>query len=58
MVLHVARALDVVGVKEPPLNSWNMARVRLVHHLGEHVEAAAMGHAEHDLAARRARRRA
>jgi hypothetical protein len=29
MVLHVARALDFVGAKEPPLNSWKSARCGL-----------------------------
>ena len=58
MVLHVARALDVVGREGAALELVEERPVRLAHHLGEHVEAAAMGHAEHDLLARRDCRRA
>src|SRR5215212_11511671 len=36
------------GANEPPLNSWKMARCGFAHHLGEHVETAPVGHAEHD----------
>ena len=46
------------GAKEPPLNSWKSARCGLPITCVEHVQAAAMGHAEHDLLARRVRRRA
>ena len=49
MVLHVARALDSSGGSEPPLNSWKRGPLRLGHDLGQHVQPAAMGHAEHDL---------
>ncbi len=46
VVLHVARALRRRRAKEPPLNSWNSARCGLPSTWVEHVEAAAMGHAE------------
>ena len=49
MVLHVARALHVVGREGAALELVEQGPVRLAHHLGEHVQAAAMGHAEHDL---------
>ena len=32
------------------MNSWKIARCGLRHHLREHVEPAAMRHAEHDVA--------
>ena len=50
VVLHVARAGDVVGRRRAALELVEDGAVRLAHDLGEHVEAAAMGHAEHDLA--------
>ena len=37
------------GVAEPPLNSWKMARCGSAHHLRQHVEPAAMRHADDDL---------
>jgi hypothetical protein len=49
MVLHVARALHVVGGKRAALELVEQRPVGLRHHLRQHVEAAAMGHAEHDL---------
>jgi hypothetical protein len=49
MVLHVARALHVVGRERAALELVEEGAVRLAHHLRQHVEAAAMGHAEHDL---------
>ena len=36
------------GLIEPPLNSWKIALNGLSHDIGEHVEPAAMRHAEHD----------
>ncbi len=50
VVLHVAGALDVVGRRRAALELVEDGAVRLAHDLGEDVEAAAMGHAEHDLA--------
>ena len=51
MILDVAGPLDVVGrVKEPPLNSWKIARTGFDSTLREHVEAAAMRHPDDDLA--------
>ena len=49
MVLHVARALDVVGGVGTALELVEDRAVRLGHDLGEHVEPAAMRHAEHDV---------
>ena len=49
VVLHVAGAFDVVGREGAALELVEERPVRLAHHLGQHVEAAAMGHAEHDL---------
>ena len=47
MVLHVARALDFVRRVGAALELVEDGAVRLAHDLGEHVQAAAMGHAEH-----------
>ena len=48
MVLHVAGALDLAGNERAALELVEQRAMRLAHHLAEHVEAAAMGHAEHD----------
>jgi hypothetical protein len=48
VILHVARAFDVVGREGAALELVEHGAVRLGHHLGQHVEAAAMRHAEHD----------
>ncbi len=50
VVLDVAGARHVVGRRRAALEFVEDGAMRLAHHLGEHVEAAAMGHAEHDLA--------
>ncbi len=49
MVFDVAGALDRVRVGGAALEFMKQRAVRLAHHLGQHVEAAAMRHAEHDL---------
>ena len=49
VILDVARALDLVGRRGPALEFVEQRAVRLAHHLRQHVEAAAMRHAEHDL---------
>ena len=49
VVLDVARALDLVRLEGAALELVEDRAVRLAHHVGQHVEAAAMGHAEHDL---------
>ncbi len=49
VVLDVAGALDVVGRGGAALELVEDGAVRLAHHLGEHVQPAAMGHAEDDL---------
>ncbi len=48
MVLDVARALDFVGQERAALELVEQGAVRLAHHLAQNVQAAAMGHAEHD----------
>ncbi len=50
VVFHVAGAFHVVGRRRAALELVEDGAVRLAHDLGEDVEAAAMGHAEHDLA--------
>ena len=48
MVFHVARALDLVRRGRAALELVEDHPVRLLEHLGEHVEASAVGHAEDD----------
>src|SRR5689334_5703460 len=48
MVLDVAGAFDRVRVGRAALEFMEQCAVRLAHHLGQHVEAAAMRHAQHD----------
>ena len=49
MVFDVARPLDLVGRGRAALEFVEDHAVRLAHHLAQHVEAAAMGHADRDL---------
>ena len=49
MVLDVARALDVLGIGRIALELGEDRREGLAHDVGQHVQAAAMGHADHDL---------
>ena len=49
VVLHVARAFDVLGARRAALELVKDGAERLLHHVGENVQAAAMRHAEHDL---------
>src|SRR5947209_4199577 len=49
VILHVARALDIVGSGRAALELVEDRAMRLAHHLGEDVEPPAMRHAEHDL---------
>ena len=49
MVLHVAGAFDFVGRRRAALEFVEQRAVRLAHHFGEHVETAAMRHADDDL---------
>src|ERR1700761_6536931 len=48
MILNVAGAFDRVGIGRATLELMEQCAVRLAHHLGEHVEASAMRHANHD----------
>ena len=48
VILHVARTLHVVGVRRRPLEFGEDRLERLAHDVGQHVQAAAMRHAEHD----------
>src|SRR5690242_3988396 len=49
MVLHVARAFDVVRRRRAALELVEDGAVRLAHHLCQHVEPAAVRHADDDL---------
>jgi hypothetical protein len=49
MILHVARTLDFIRRRRAALEFVEQGAMRLAHHLGQYVEAAAMGHAQHDL---------
>ena len=49
VILHVAGAFDVVGRRRAALELVEDRAVRLAHHLRQHVEPAAMRHADDDL---------
>ena len=49
MVFHIARAFHVIGREGAALELVEQSAMRLAHHLGEHIETAAMGHAQHDI---------
>ena len=49
VVLHVARAVHVLGLRGAALELGEQRGVGLVHDVHEHVEPAAMRHADHDL---------
>src|SRR6202789_397855 len=48
MIFDVAGALDRIGVGGATLEFMKQRTMRLAHHLRQHVEAAAMRHADHD----------
>ena len=48
MIFDVAGALDRVGIGGAALEFMEQRAMRLAHHLRQHVEAAAMRHADHD----------
>ncbi len=48
MIFHVARAFDFGGLGGAALEFVEDLAIGLAHHIGEHVQPAAMGHAEHD----------
>ena len=48
MIFDVARAFDRVGIGRAALEFVKQRAVRLAHHLGQHIEASAMRHADHD----------
>ncbi len=48
MVLHVTGALHFVRGERAALELVEQRPMRLAHHLGQHVEATAVGHADHD----------
>ena len=50
VILHVARAADVVGVGRAAREFVEDHAQRLGHHVGQHVEATAMRHADDELA--------
>src|SRR5262245_19828568 len=49
VVLHVARALDLVRRRGAALELVEDGAMRLAHHLRQHVESAAVGHADDDV---------
>src|SRR4051812_22259526 len=49
MILHIARTLDIIGLGAAALKFVEQLAVRLAPHIDQHVQAAAMGHAQHDL---------
>src|SRR3546814_19254463 len=56
VVLDVAGALDLIRMGGVALEFGEDGRERLAYDVGEHVEPAAMGHAEHDLLDRKSTR--
>src|SRR3546814_7354501 len=50
MIFDVARTADILGVGRAAREFVEDRAIGLAHHVGEHVEPAAMRHAEHDLA--------
>src|SRR5471030_3295367 len=50
MVFDVAGAFDIVGIGGAALEFMEQLAIGLAHHIDQHVEAAAMGHADHDFA--------
>ncbi len=48
MIFDVAGTFDRVGIGRAALEFMKQRAVRLAHHLRQHVEAAAMRHADHD----------
>ncbi len=48
MVLHIAGALNVIRMGSVALKLGEDGGKRLAHHVGQHVEAAAVGHADND----------
>ena len=49
MVFHVAGAFDFRRIGAAALEFVEELAIGLAHHIDQHVEAAAMGHAQHDL---------
>ena len=49
VILHVARAFDIVGRSRAALELVEQRAVWLAHHLRQDVQPTAMRHAEHDL---------
>ena len=50
MVLHIARAFDVRGSRRAAVELVENGAIGLAHHRGEHVQPAAVRHADDDLA--------
>jgi hypothetical protein len=50
VVFHVARAFNIVGLERSALELVEDRAVRLAHHVGQHVQPAAVGHADDDFA--------
>ncbi len=56
VIFHVARTADIVGIGAAARKFVEDHAVGLGHHVGEHVQPAAMGHAVDDLAHAQLRR--
>jgi hypothetical protein len=48
VVFHVARAFNIVGLEGTALELVEDRAVRFAHHVGQHVQPAAVGHADDD----------
>ena len=48
MILHVTRTFDFIRRERAALELMEDRAMRLAHDAGEHIEATAMGHAQHD----------
>ena len=49
MVFDVAGSLDLVGLERTALKFMEHSRERLAHHIGQHVQAPTVGHAQDDV---------
>ena len=49
VILHIARALGLIGLRGAALEFMKDDTMRLAHHLREHVQPPAVGHAHDDL---------
>ena len=50
VIFHIARTANIIRVRRPSRKLMENDAIWLCHHIGEHVEAATMRHANHNLA--------